>query len=61
MKAINEVKKSAQVVLGGNGRSDSPGFSAKYGSYTLMQTDGNGARGSRKIVALNLVQVSEVS
>ncbi len=27
--------------LGGDGRSDSPGHSAKYGSYTLMDLEHN--------------------
>ena len=37
--------------LGGDGRSDSPGHSAKYGSYTLMDLEHNA------ILDVELVQV----
>lgn len=30
-----------QLILAGDGRCDSPGFSAKYGTYTLMDTNSN--------------------
>ena len=30
-----------QLVLGGDGRCDSPGYSAKYGSYSLMELENN--------------------
>ncbi|CAG2211707.1 unnamed protein product [Mytilus edulis] len=43
-----------QVVLGGDGRCDSPGYSAKYGSYTLMDLNTN------KILDIQLVQSNEV-
>lgn len=59
--AIAEVKKNAVIVVGGDGRSDSPGYTAKYGSYTLMHSDGVNIHATGKIVAMNLVQVSEVS
>lgn len=39
------------VVLGGDARCDSPGYSAKYGSYTLMDLV------TKKIVDFQLVQV----
>ncbi|CAG2218046.1 unnamed protein product [Mytilus edulis] len=42
-----------QVVLGGDGRCDSPGYSAKYGSYTLMDLNTN------KILDIQLVQISQ--
>ncbi|XP_060786514.1 uncharacterized protein LOC132892136 [Neoarius graeffei] len=58
--AIAEVKKNAVIVVGGDGRSDSPGYTAKYGSYTLMHSDGVNIHATGKIVAMNLVQVSEV-
>ena len=60
-KAIVKVKDSTKVILAGDGRCDSPGYSAKYGSYTLMHCDGQSIQGTRLIVALNLVQVSEVN
>ena len=43
------------VWLSGDGRCDSPGFNAKYGTYTMLdqQTD--------KVVDFHIVQVSEVS
>jgi hypothetical protein len=39
------------VVLGGDARCDSPGYSAKYGSYTLMDLV------TKKILDFQLVQV----
>lgn len=30
-----------ELVLGGDGRCDSPSFSAKYGSYSFMELDKN--------------------
>lgn len=47
--------KMKPVDLCGDGRSDSPGHSAKYGTYTLMDET------SEKIIDFSLVQVSEVS
>ena len=43
------------VNLEGDGRCDSPGHCAKYGTYTLMDED------TGNVVAFNVVQVSEVS
>lgn len=40
------------LVLGGDARCDSPGFCAKFGSYTLLELDKN------LIVDIELVQVS---
>ncbi|KAI8485833.1 hypothetical protein Bbelb_363850, partial [Branchiostoma belcheri] len=42
------------LILGGDGRADSSGHSAKYGSYTLMDLRTN------KILTLQLVQSNEV-
>lgn len=39
------------VMLAGDGRSDSPGFSAKYGSYTFLDLT------TTAVVHLELVQV----
>ena len=58
---VIEVKDCGLVTLGGDARCDSPGHNAKYGTYTLMDVDGDGRKGTNKIVALELVQVSEVS
>ena len=41
------------LVLGGDGRCDSPGFSAKYGSYSFMELDYN------VVLHVELVQVGE--
>ncbi|XP_064631010.1 uncharacterized protein LOC135489542 [Lineus longissimus] len=50
-----DVKESdAPLVVGGDGRSDTPGHSAKYGSYSLMDLD------NKKIIAMELVQSTEV-
>ena len=43
-----------QLTLGGDGRCDSPGYCAKYGSYSCMDLESN------KILDLQLVQVIEV-
>ncbi|KAM9424524.1 uncharacterized protein KZ484_002582 [Pholidichthys leucotaenia] len=42
------------LVLGGDGRADSPGHSAKYGSYTTMELRLN------KVIDIQLVQSNEV-
>ena len=60
-KAVAAVKRLGSVVLGGDARCDTPGHNAKFGSYTLMHSDGDdGHQGTRKIVSMKLVQVSEV-
>ena len=49
---LDLVKNSgAELVLGGDGRADSPGHSAKYLSYTMMELRHN------KIIDLKLIQV----
>ena len=40
------------IALGGDGRCDSPGYSAKYGAYNLVELDLN------KVLVVELVQVS---
>jgi solute carrier family 8 (sodium/calcium exchanger) len=40
------------VVLGGDGRCDSPGFCAKYGAYSFMELEYN------VLLHVELVQVS---
>ena len=63
-KAVAAVKRLGSVVLwgggGGDARCDTPGHNAKLGSYTLMHSHGDGYQGTRKIVSMKLVQVSEV-
>ena len=49
---LNDIKaEGREVILGGDGRCDSPGHSAKYGSYSLMDVEQN------KILDSQLVQV----
>ena len=55
------VKGGSSVTLAGDARCDTPGHNAKYGSYALMLVDGEGRQGINGTVALELVQVSEVS
>ncbi|XP_035662758.1 uncharacterized protein LOC118406641 isoform X1 [Branchiostoma floridae] len=43
------------LILGGDGRADSPGHSAKFGSYTLMDLR------TSKILTIQLVQSNEVA
>ena len=52
---VDRLTSKEVVNLDGDGRCDSPGHSAKYGTYTLMDED------SGDVVAFNVVQVSEVS
>jgi len=50
-----ELVNKGAINLNGDGRCDSPGHSAKYGTYTLMGND------SGKVMAFSVVQVSEVT
>ena len=43
--------KKKQLILGGDARCDSPGYCAKFGSYTLMELESN------QILDVELVQV----
>ena len=52
---IEKLTSKAVVNLEGDGRCDSPGHCAKYGTYTLMDED------TGNVVAFSVVQVSEVS
>ena len=49
---LEDIKdEGKELILGGDGRCDSPGHSAKYGCYSLMDVEHN------KIVESQLVQV----
>ena len=50
-----ELINKSVINLNGDGRCDSPGHNAKYGTYTLMDDD------SGTVVAFSVVQVSEVT
>ena len=54
-EVVKQLKQTKSVDLCGDGRCDSPGHSAKYGTYTLMDEKSN------LIVEFSLVQVTEVS
>jgi solute carrier family 8 (sodium/calcium exchanger) len=45
------IQRSGDVVLGADMRADSPGHSAKFGSYTVMELRSN------KVIHIELVQV----
>jgi len=47
-----KASSNSELTVAGDGRADSPGHSAKYGSYTLLDTNIN------KIVHTELVTVS---
>ena len=49
------MKQTSSVDVCGDGRCDSPGHSAKYGTYTLMDEKTN------FIIEFSVVQVTEVS
>ncbi|XP_071498945.1 uncharacterized protein [Diadema antillarum] len=53
-KLLEDVRDGEPLVLGGDGRADSPGHSAKYGSYTLLDLKRD------KIIDVQLVQSNEV-
>lgn len=54
-ESMKELKKEKRgLVLGGDGRADSPGHSAKFGSYTMMELK------KRIVLDLQLVQSNEV-
>ena len=53
-QVINQLKEESDVTLLGDGRSDSPGHSAKYGTYTLMDEK------TGKIVDTTVVSVTDV-
>jgi len=46
-------QRSGSLILGGDMQADSPGHSAKYGSYTMMDLTGN------LVVDISLIQVYE--
>lgn len=50
MLTVLQVEKKP-LILGGDGRCDSPGFSAKYGSYTFLEIEHN------VVLNIELVQV----
>ncbi|CAN7940838.1 unnamed protein product [Ixodes hexagonus] len=52
--ALFDEAKTHPVRLAGDGRADSPGFSAKYGTYSLLDLD------SGKTIHFELVQSNEV-
>ena len=53
VEMFNQVRNT-EVVAGGDGRCDSPGHSAKYGTYSIVDTT------SSKLLDFSLVQVTEV-
>lgn len=50
-----ELTDRETLVLIGDGRSDSPGHSAKYGCYTVIE------QGIQKVLDIQIVQVSYYS
>ena len=46
--------RGTSLSVGGDGRADSPGHSAKYGSYGLIDLDTN------KVIHVQLVQVIKI-
>ena len=49
---LDLLKEIRGLVVSGDGRADSPGHSAKYGTYTIIELSCN------KVVDFKLVQVS---
>ena len=52
---VKKMKQSRSVDVCGDGRCDSPGYSAKYGTYTLIDEESN------LIIEFSIVQVTEVT
>ena len=46
--------KGEPLILGGDGRADSPGHTAKFGSYTMLDLQ------QEKVIDIQLVQVSDL-
>ena len=57
---VESLQSSEPVVLAGDARADTRGRNAKFSSYTYMHADGYHTPGPRKIVDVQLVQVTEV-
>ena len=51
-KSLIEKYKDQICAIGGDARMDSPGYSAKYGTYSLMDLD------MKKIIEIHTVQVN---
>jgi len=45
------LKQGSAIIIGGDGRADSPGHSAKFGSYGILELNTN------KVLHIELVQV----
>lgn len=55
LKLLEQLKgEKRALILGGDGRADSPGHSAKYGSYTVMELR------NIAVIDVQLVQSNEV-
>ena len=52
---LNEIKQSKKLEVCGDGRCDSPGHCAKYGTYTILDES------TSKIIDFSVVQVTEVT
>ena len=55
LKILSQAKQDSRVNACGDGRSDSPGHSAKYGTYTVINEE------TGKVIAFSVIQVSEVT
>ena len=55
LEILSQAKQVSHVNTCGDGRSDSPGHSAKYGTYTIMN------EGTGQVIAFSVIQVSEVT
>lgn len=52
---IEETKEAGRrICIGGDGRCDTPGHSAKFGSYSVMDLD------KGKVIDVQLVQVTHI-
>ena len=47
-------RRNTPLNIGGDGRCDSPGYSAKFGSYSVMDLD------QKKVIDVQLVQVYNI-
>ena len=52
---LSSLQLNDQVVCGGDGRADTPGHSAKYGTYTMIELN------EKAVIDIQIVQVCDLN
>ena len=55
MTLLTNCTSKGPIIIGGDGRADSPGHSAKFGSYGIIDLETN------KVIHIELVQVRNIA